>query len=679
MAMLAPAIAGVHSSTMPNLPTSAPVLEFVCLFTHDLKRKQKRWQDGRLKYHTFNKRVMVHDERGNFIGDVHWTADYDLEEGEELQLERGGVIVQVSECVGRRDQDLTELLDKRVKEVEQRQAAAILRTSGNSSNPAQQAAHFQLRHRPLHSLISTPAAPLGRAVLPSKSPFESRQADSAAAPDQSSRPSKRRKYDVSPLSKGGYAQNLFGATLTLSARPASSQSVRKNLLNLGAQQKELVHVSSSPPHPDRNGPRAERGSDDYERLSLPNNGKGTAVDAVPVRPVPVSENPKRKQRHGQGAVSSSHGRGGETGTPELVAARSQALPRLDNFDAQDVRKSHFSRQQQPRSTSTEKPPETSKQVAMELGKEPELITTQPAEGPKTELRIKPRKKRGLLMVAEKSTSRGAESLGGDVVELHMAQPAVTARNQSRRDKRRRSGLAAVPGVGDRPVQTNIRISPACEDIDATLEAETRLGGSHENKHDEQPALVPDLTSKVRQNIRTTGPRKGRHEVSVPTRSVGNKASIKAIRQAPEPSSPHLSGGQQSERAIWPPGPRLASFGRKNIRSKEIIGFVRDPERSRSENIAPAQVSFGNLQQDSPATARPTVQPPKRQNPATRGRKAAVKSDAAGKTPQSIVPANPEPGRVEISLEVRELPGFSRAGGGPWSREAYDLLGVPRPI
>ncbi len=122
--------ADFSSSQLPTTGASgagALVLEFLCLFTHDLRRKQKRWQDGRLKYHAFNKRVMVYDERGNFIGDMHWRADHSIEEGEEVQLERGGILVQISECVGRQTQDLSELLDKRIQEREQRQVQAAAR------------------------------------------------------------------------------------------------------------------------------------------------------------------------------------------------------------------------------------------------------------------------------------------------------------------------------------------------------------------------------------------------------------------------------------------------------------------------------------------------------------------------------------------------------------------------
>ncbi|KAB5559771.1 hypothetical protein GE09DRAFT_961765, partial [Coniochaeta sp. 2T2.1] len=212
--------------------TSAPVIEFLCLFTHDLRRKQKRWQDGRLMYHTFNKRLMVYDDRGNFIGDMHWRADWDLDAGEELQLERGGVIVQVSDCVGQQSQDLSELVDKRIQEKEQRsrekeqRLAAAVPTRPPHPTPSRDAVPrpqllgaslAQIRHRPLTSLVGTPTGHHGRAAVPSESPFEQRKrADDTPTNDNASRAAKRRRYDDTPPSKLGYAQSLFGTTLTLS-------------------------------------------------------------------------------------------------------------------------------------------------------------------------------------------------------------------------------------------------------------------------------------------------------------------------------------------------------------------------------------------------------------------------------------------------------------------------------
>lgn len=222
-------IMSAHGQSSPP-PASAAVLEFICLFTHDLRRKQKRWQDGRLKYHTFNQRVMVYDERGNFVGDMHWRRDYDLDEGEELQLERGGVIVQVCELQQRTEQDLSELIDKRSKEKEQRQAQAAARTPAPSAvlprsaaRPVVPAPSYSRVHRPLHQVLGTPSGHHGKAVVPKESPFEQRH-QPTGSPDE--RAAKRRKYEPPP-SKSGYAQALFGQTLTLSATPASSGPVRR--------------------------------------------------------------------------------------------------------------------------------------------------------------------------------------------------------------------------------------------------------------------------------------------------------------------------------------------------------------------------------------------------------------------------------------------------------------------
>lgn len=211
-----------------SAPSTATVLEFRCLFTHDLRRKQKRWQDGRLKYHSFNARVMVYDERGNSVGDMHWHGEYDFGEGEEVQLDRGGVIVQVEELVERRETDLTELVDKRLQEKQQRQIQQLARSAAPGAvlprslprPPAIAPDRAQpQRHRPLHNVIGTPTGHHGKALVPTESPYEQRQ-QAAESPDD--RAAKRRKYDDPPPSKSGYASALFGQTLTLSATPSNS-------------------------------------------------------------------------------------------------------------------------------------------------------------------------------------------------------------------------------------------------------------------------------------------------------------------------------------------------------------------------------------------------------------------------------------------------------------------------
>ncbi|EGZ78112.1 hypothetical protein NEUTE2DRAFT_101719 [Neurospora tetrasperma FGSC 2509] len=262
---MASVVSSGRSDAVANETSSTTeVLEFLCLFTHDLKRKQKRWQDGRLKYHTFNRRVMVYDDRGNYVGDMHWRRDWDFDEGEEIELERGGVLVQVAECVARQQQDLSELIDKRAKEKEQRQALIASRPARPTPahtplrvtprNNAQQD-HFQLRHRPLNQLLGTPTGHHGRALVPDESPFEQRH-DVGGSNDgaDSSRPSKRRRYEDTPPSKMGYAQSLFGASLTLSGAPASSAPLRRPVV-------AKVQTRREPSPPQEAGPRQQDESD----------------------------------------------------------------------------------------------------------------------------------------------------------------------------------------------------------------------------------------------------------------------------------------------------------------------------------------------------------------------------------------------------------------------------------
>ena len=104
---------------------------------------------------------------------------------------------------------------------------------------------------------------------------------------------------------------------------------------------------------------------------------------------------------------------------------------------------------------------------------------------------------------------------------------------------------------------------------------------------------------------------------------------------------------------------------------------------------------------NPQFEKPLPEAPKLVNPATRGRKAALKSHAAGQVPQPVLPpdigvqsvqiaprkenrddgsAAPGTGRDAPKPKIKmKLPGFiSARGGGPWSREAHDLLERGRP-
>lgn len=209
-----PEISGSRPST-----TKATVLEFICLFTRDIKRKnQKRWVDGRLKFHTYNKSISVVDEHGYRIGDSKWYGELaDFSEGVDLKLESAPVLVEVCEEVGRQEQDLGDVVDKRVREVEERRAkAAHSPTVGLRPNDNLRLSTIQ---RPHNGNLPTPG-PIGRAVIPTESPYEVRKR--AEGHDDTPPSSKRRKRSESPPAKTGHARALFGTQLILSARPMST-------------------------------------------------------------------------------------------------------------------------------------------------------------------------------------------------------------------------------------------------------------------------------------------------------------------------------------------------------------------------------------------------------------------------------------------------------------------------
>lgn len=236
MASSSSAGAGRGSSTTTSL-----VLEFRCLYTHDIKRKnQKRWQDARLKYHSYNKRIVVHDERGNYVGDAHWPGEHhDFGDGEEVMLERGGVMVQVADEIGKHEQNLGELVDKRAKEVEARRAAKAAKAPASRPRPTDNVQLSMIQRRPLGGGVpgqqnqSTPLRErMGRAVIPKESPYEARLRGEGAErvqPEELDTPSpaKKRKCSDSPrVEKSGHARALFGTQLTLSARPPSTPLAR---------------------------------------------------------------------------------------------------------------------------------------------------------------------------------------------------------------------------------------------------------------------------------------------------------------------------------------------------------------------------------------------------------------------------------------------------------------------
>jgi hypothetical protein len=179
-AMTAPLHTTQHAAAIAAIAASqhsAPVAEFRCLFTHDVRRKQKRWQDGFLKFHSFNNRVMVYDQARNFLGDTYYKDSDELHEGDELNL-NNGALVEVSEPVGVTHTDLTAVLSKKTKDPPAApnapsQSKPFQRPS-SVAPPNTHRSASQLRHKSLNTLLGTPKGPIGKAQ-PIKSPYEARK------------------------------------------------------------------------------------------------------------------------------------------------------------------------------------------------------------------------------------------------------------------------------------------------------------------------------------------------------------------------------------------------------------------------------------------------------------------------------------------------------------------------
>ena len=149
---------------------TAPVYEYKCLFTHDIRKKQKKWHDGKLRFHTFNRRVIVQDDSGNFVGDLHYRDNEEFGEGLELSLDRP-VLVQVEEKIHESSTDLTAVLNRQdgnnISGQPKPTRATVARINAVNS---------QGRSRSIRDVLGASQGRLGRAIIPSQSPFRARNA-----------------------------------------------------------------------------------------------------------------------------------------------------------------------------------------------------------------------------------------------------------------------------------------------------------------------------------------------------------------------------------------------------------------------------------------------------------------------------------------------------------------------
>lgn len=643
-----------------GLPHSAAVFDYTCLFTHDLKRKQKRWQDGRLKFHTFNKRVMVYDERGNFIGDMHWCEDWDFDEGEEFQLERGCVIVQVAECLGSKEQDLTELLEKRQKDKEQRQARTAAAVSASASSRPSQSSHRPLvprqqpRQPPLSDLTTTPRGnQLGRAVIPKESPYEQRLHQQAQAQDsENARPAKRRKPDMSPPSKSGYAQSLFGATLSLSPWTSSapqSQAVRHEAPLLAS----ISHPTRAEPPSSRSRapPRiveepqrpAHPTQESGPPLSKPESGTIHRVSPESLAQVAALTGIEKTRTRKQMPTLTLHGpvsrrmekdptkltRGTVPDAPsELPSETTQTRENLEDEDGvvdvnsrptSLVRKNKH--KQKPSSVARVEPTEKPRnRKAASLESREVDRRSKPPDGVEDDedrsrlvSRTTSARKRGLLMKSNKSKVHTRRSR--DEATL---PPISECRREDSDIGKQDARLKAIPFQSETQSET---ASPSLNDEG---EPDAASGGTRSSKSrgTKRAANAATPSKEKAMSTRqpgsmdaetTTGPKKPAERGSRLKRPKQNQRDAASQSESDPfdeetalvendsdtgmtgPPAQSTTMQPMEEHPFLPSGARLASFGRKSVKSKEILGFFNHNKGLQGESY------FANTSPDQSST------------------------------------------------------------------------------
>lgn len=235
-------LANPSSLAIPSTQNTAPVHCFRCLYTYDLRRKAKRWQDGAVRFHTFNKRIMVYDISRNFIGDTHWRDGGVIEDGDELELDKG-VLIQVGEKTESVDQDLTSIFEKRgrnhTKLAENHDVSSVVPDLPLAGHPAL-SSPFQLRPKSLNAILGTPSGSLGRAALLLKSPCELRLQNEHDMGMQ--RGAKRRRIECASRI---VLPSITTQDPTTTSGPSNTKRDAESEMVKAANEKDLLRQSSS--------------------------------------------------------------------------------------------------------------------------------------------------------------------------------------------------------------------------------------------------------------------------------------------------------------------------------------------------------------------------------------------------------------------------------------------------
>ncbi|GAB7360112.1 hypothetical protein MBLNU230_g7875t1 [Neophaeotheca triangularis] len=681
------------SLSVPQTENTAPVLEYNCLYTHDLRRKQKRWQDGLLRYHAFNKRVMVWDVPRNLIGETYLTSEEAPQDGDEVTLDKGGGLVQVADCCGHTQTDLTDLkASKKSRTPHQipsspvRAVQAHLAIQTPIPIPARApGTGVQLKHRSLNALLGTPKGPIGKAALPTRSPFEEKHGGTENEGWEEGRPPKK------PRLAGQPAWNVTRTTTPSKRNPQkeaplwarTADSRKKKGANQGQQRlgmREVIDLSA-----DADEDLTERflpgfSSDALAPMSSPQKGNATPKPVARSSPPP---NPgKQSETH---PSSTSKGvdttlRTAKPSRPEqergleqpgLPTALSEHTPAVRNNKAREREdQAHSARLT---ATGRRERPESTEPISRSENKTEKLRIASSAPKKKTllchtQLTSRPSRARST------NTDDGAAGLLDAVSQEKTTQPKTQRQLLEERLARMKAKDEA---------RTTKRVTQLEEDWTSTRRTTSKesrvspLHGSQEASEQPQSALEATRTELGRldqmlvQRPPTAPPPEptNAHAPSAPMPRKGNTFR----RVASEADSVIVPKPQQSTKRVAGAPVRYTPSSAKSASPNP--GAQR-PEQSKT---APLVSMPNEVQEQVPKQSKtaPRVSRPAEVQRFTKANKkqgkgaVSLNTSASGtstaifakpfRTPRSPVTDEPEP--------PKDL--------GPWSREASDLL-VWRP-
>ncbi|KAK6504440.1 hypothetical protein TWF506_002638 [Arthrobotrys conoides] len=151
-------------SSIPPTSHSAPIDEYIVLWTADKYKKLKKWHDGYLRYHTFNKRLMVYDHLMNKVCDKFLPEPEQMDVGDELIFDSH--LVTIEDIKGRQTQDLRPLFEKTVDRRKERGSTTTpIRAVGTPGSSGQSPTPTLLR-----TIQSRPSTGHAHPVYPSPAP-----------------------------------------------------------------------------------------------------------------------------------------------------------------------------------------------------------------------------------------------------------------------------------------------------------------------------------------------------------------------------------------------------------------------------------------------------------------------------------------------------------------------------